>query len=129
VTWLAEKYKIFHIRISGYNSQANGAIESKHYTVRESLVRLCDGEEQLAKWYRYIHLVFWAERSTVRRSIGLSPYYVAHGVEPIMPFDLAEATYLVDFPFRRLSTAELIALRARQLEKREEDLETVRKKV
>ncbi|EJD40679.1 hypothetical protein AURDEDRAFT_69819 [Auricularia subglabra TFB-10046 SS5] len=43
-----------------------------------------------------------------------------------MPLDLAEATYLVQPTQPRLSTTDLIVLRARQLQRRENDLEAVR---
>jgi hypothetical protein len=36
LNWLAEQYGIHHIRISPYNSQANGIVEHCHLDVRES---------------------------------------------------------------------------------------------
>jgi hypothetical protein len=47
---------------------------------------------------------------------------MAHDVEPIMPFDLLEATYLFPLPESVLSTTELITLRSKQLMKREADI-------
>lgn len=125
--WLSKKYGIRHIKISGYNSQANGAIESKHYSVREAIVKLCD--DNIYRWPEVAHLIFWAERVTIRRSTGFSPYYLVHGVEPVMPFDLAEATFLVPPLQPTMSTTELIALRARQLARRPEDLAAARDRV
>jgi hypothetical protein len=51
---------------------------------------------------------------------------MAHGCEPVMPFDVAEATYLSPRLSSHLSTSDLIALRAVQLEKRDDDLERMR---
>ena len=80
-------------------------------------------------WHNVIHAVFWAERVTTSRSTGRSPYYMAHGVEPLMPFDLTEATYMIE-PFDApLSHEDLIAARARQLLKREDDLLQVHKQI
>jgi len=42
---LVECYGIHHIRISGYNSQANGIVESKHFDVREAIMKTCEGNE------------------------------------------------------------------------------------
>ena len=67
---------------------------------------------------------------TVLRSTSLSPYFMVHGVEPLFPFDLAEATFLVPPPdIEPLSSSRLIAWRARQLQKHQEDLESIREHV
>ena len=124
---LAEKYKITHIRISAYNSQANGPVERRHRDVREALMKTADGDEN--KWPLVAHAVFWAERITVTGSTGHSPYYMAHGVEPLLPFDISEATYLMGPLDTPMSEAELIAIRARQLQKRPEDLEKIKERI
>lgn len=73
--------------------------------------------------------MFWAERVTVRRSVGSSPYFLAHGVLPTLPIDLEEATYLLPPPDSVLSTTDLLAQRARELQKRLEDLEAMWQRV
>jgi hypothetical protein len=114
LNWLAEQYGIHHIPISPYNSQANGIVEHRHLDVWEAIMKVCDREEW--KWPTATHAVFWAERITTHKALGHSAYYIAHGVEPLLPFDLAEATYMV-LPQSTMSTTELIALRAQQLQK------------
>jgi len=42
--WLSSRYGIRHIRISAYNSRANGIVERQHRTIRDSLVKTCDGD-------------------------------------------------------------------------------------
>ena len=122
--WIAQTYGVRHIRISGYNSQANGIVEKKHYDVREAIMKTCEGDE--SKWRQVLPQVFWAERVTIRKATGYSPYYMAHGVHPLLPFDILEATYLAPKQDFGISTAELISIRARQLSKRPEDLERMR---
>jgi len=51
---------------------------------------------------------------------------MAHGVEPILPFDLTLATFLVPNLTTPLSTTDLITIRTRQLQMREEDLTRIR---
>jgi hypothetical protein len=126
LNWLAEQYGIHHICISPYNSQANGIVERRYQDVREAIMKVCDGEER--KWPTAMHTIFWAERITTHKALGHSAYYIVHGVEPLLPFDLAEATYMV-LPQSAMSTTELIALRARQLQKRPEDLDTIQDRV
>jgi hypothetical protein len=65
----------------------------------------------------------FADRITVSRVTGFSAYYLLHGVHPVLPFDLADATFLVDGFTSGLSSTDLLVLRMRQLERRKEDLE------
>jgi len=69
----------------------------------------------------------WADRITVRRSTGKTPYRVAFGQECLLPIDVDEAIWAV-MDWRSIETsenprAELLAVRARQLECRPEDLD------
>jgi hypothetical protein len=104
---LSKKYKINHIRISGYNSRANGIVERPHFDVRQSLYKATDGEEK--KWHSAIHSVFWAERVTIRRTLGVSPYFAVTGTHPLLPLDIIKASYLLPPPDSHLTTTELIA--------------------
>ena len=126
VDWLAQQYGIRHIRISPYNSQANGIVERRHLDVREAIMKVCDGDER--KWPASTHAVFWAERITTHRALGHSSYYIVHGVEPLLPFDITEATYLVP-PQSGMTSTDLLALRARQLQKRPTDLADIHARV
>ncbi|KIM37969.1 hypothetical protein M413DRAFT_30616 [Hebeloma cylindrosporum] len=90
-------------------------------------MKTTEGDE--SKWPDVTPAVFWAERVTIQKSTGYSPYYLAHGVEPLLPFDLAEGMYLAPDINGTMSTEDLIALRAKMLLKRPQDLARVRDKV
>jgi hypothetical protein len=107
LNWLAEQYRIHHICISPYNSQANRIVEHCHLDIWGAIMKVCNREER--KQLTAMHAIFWAERITTHKALGHSAYYIAHGVEPLLPFDLAEATYMV-LPQSAMSTTELIAL-------------------
>jgi hypothetical protein len=107
LNWLAEQYGIHHICISPYDSQANGIVERRHLDVREAIMKVCDGEER--KWPTAMHTIFWAEQITTHKALRHSTYYIAHGVEPLLPFDLSEATYMV-LPQSAMTTTELVVL-------------------
>jgi len=124
---LQGRYGITHIRISAYNSRANGIVERQHRTIRDSIVKACDGD--ISRWPTVTPHVFWADRVTTRKSTGHSPFYMTHGIEPILPFDITEATFLVPDITEPLRQADLLALRARQLEKREGDLTEIRSRI
>src|SRR5882724_6655326 len=42
--YLLEKYSIHNIKISPYNSQANGLVECKHFDVHKSLMKPCGND-------------------------------------------------------------------------------------
>jgi len=82
-----------------------------------------DGDE--TRWSLRGPTVLWAERVTTHCTTGYSPYWIAHGVEPLFPFNLAEATYMCLPQDAPLAADDLIALHARQLQKRPEDLAAI----
>ena len=118
--YIETKYHVKHIRISGYNSRANGIAERAHYDVREALFKASIGLE--GKWAQATHPVFWSERVTPRKCMGCSPYFAVTGTHPLLPLDIIEANYLLPPPDSILSTTGLIARRAIALQKRQEDL-------
>jgi len=61
--------------------------------------------------------------------MGCSPYFAVTGTHPLLPFDIAEALYLLPPPNSILSTTDLIARRAIALQKRHEHLSTLHSKV
>ncbi|KZT35334.1 hypothetical protein SISSUDRAFT_957112, partial [Sistotremastrum suecicum HHB10207 ss-3] len=88
--------------------------------IRESIVKACDGD--LSKWPSVTPYVFWSDRVTVRKATGKSPFEMAHGVQPTLPFDISEATFLGPAITRQLSHNQIVGIRARKLQKRPADL-------
>lgn len=120
-TNLLERYGIPHIRISPYNSKANGVVERGHIDIRESIVKACG--DRIQDWPILLHHALFADKCITRRSTGRSPFYLLFGVEPVLPFDLTEATFMVEGFRKGMTSEELLALRIRQLAKRDSDLE------
>ena len=54
---------------------------------------------------------------------------MAHGVEPLLPFDITEATFVIPDVSQPLDTADLIAIRARQLAKRDDKLDSMHERL
>jgi hypothetical protein len=127
LTYLSKHYHFTHIRISGYNSRANGIVERSHFDVRQALFKACDGDQN--RWSSVAYSVFWAERVTIRRRMGCSPYFATTGTQPLLPFDISEANYLLPPPEATLSTTDLISRRAIALQKRRDDLADLHSKV
>jgi hypothetical protein len=64
----------------------------------------------------------FADRVTTSSVTGYSPYYLLHGTYPLLPFDITEATFMIEEYRAGLTTSELLALRVRQLSKKPEDI-------
>ena len=124
VAWLEQKYGIKGIRISAYNSKANGRIERPHWDVRQMLYKATGGNP--SKWYWFFHHVMWADRVSVRKGFGCSPF-----LHPILPLDILKATWLVELPNRMLTTAELliIGFRAKALAKHRQHVMEMRNRI
>jgi hypothetical protein len=117
---LVEKYNLPQVKISAYNSPANGVVERGHYIIREALVKACEGN--INRWPNLVHHTFFADKIMPRKATGFSPFYLLYGIDPVLPFDLTEVTYLVDGFYAGMDSVDLLALRIRQLEKRPSDL-------
>ena len=125
---LMSQYGIRHIQISPYNSQVNGVVEQHHYDVWEAIVKSTLGGE--IRWSVTAHSVFWAEHITILKSTGLLLYFMVHGIEPLFPFDLSKAMFLVPvLDTDDITTPILIAWGAHQLQKCQEDIDTICKRV
>jgi hypothetical protein len=93
------------------------------------LLKTC--KSKLSEWPQRLPEIVFADRVTVSRVTGFSPYQLLHATDPLLPLDIAEATFLVEEFRSGLSTSDLLALRARQIAKHPEDVaraaETLRK--
>jgi hypothetical protein len=127
LNWLNTKYGITGIRISAYNSQANGPVERVHWDIRQSIYKATGSD--VRKWFWFLPQVVWADRITVRRGLGCSPYFAVTGAHLTIPLAIEEATWLVDYPGEIISTEELVGLRARALAKHIQHVEEMRDRV
>ncbi|KAF9802742.1 hypothetical protein IEO21_09832 [Rhodonia placenta] len=117
---LMRRYHLPQIRISSYNSKANGVVERGHFILRESIIKACQGKWE--KWPNQVHHAFFTDRITVSHATGYSPYYLLYGVHPVLPFDLLETSFMIENFRAGMSTSDLLALRIRQLQKKPEDI-------
>ncbi|KDR65555.1 hypothetical protein GALMADRAFT_81730 [Galerina marginata CBS 339.88] len=128
IKWLEQKYGIKGIRISPYNSQANGSIERPHWDVRQMLYKLL-GQKNVHKWFWFLPYVMWADRVTIQKRLGCSLFFMITGANPILPLDVKEATWLVKPPTGVMSHEELIAFRAQALAKHRLHIEQMRGRI
>ncbi|KAF9441005.1 hypothetical protein P691DRAFT_640218, partial [Macrolepiota fuliginosa MF-IS2] len=83
---------------------------------------------EIKRWYWYMHHVMWADRITIRKGTGCSPFFMVMGAHPTLPLDIQEATWLVQYPNELISTEDLIGLRARALAKHVDHVEEMRER-
>jgi hypothetical protein len=118
---LLKDYGVKQIKISPYNSQANGVVERGHFNIREALVKL--SKNKIAQWPQMVSAACYTDRITIRRSTGYSPFYLLHGVHPFLPCDLVDATFMVTQFKPGMTDIELIAARTQQLLRLPQDIE------
>jgi len=85
--------KVPQVNISTYNSKANGVVERGHFNIREGILKACGNN--IFQWPDKVAPAFFADKVTVSQTTGWSPYYILHGVHPVLPLDLIEHTFLV----------------------------------
>ncbi len=88
---LMRKYKVPVVHISPYNSQANGKIERTQRTYLEAIWKVVQGD--MAQWPLWMGYALWADRTTIKRNTGYSPYYLLYGQHPLHPFDVLDMMY------------------------------------
>jgi hypothetical protein len=122
---LMKRMGIPQVRISPYNKHANGVIERGHFILREAIVKSSEKDAfgRIKNWHKQVDPAVFADRVTVSGVTKYSPFFLLHGTHPLLPFDLTEATFLVEGFHSGMETSELLALRIRQLQKLDEDLE------
>jgi transposase InsO family protein len=117
---LLKRLRIPQVRISPYNSKANGVVERGHFTIREAIVKACQGNIDL--WPTKVAMAFFADRISTSTVTGFSAYFLLHGVQPVLPFDLTEASFMVNGFTSGMSSSDLLALRIQQLERHPSDI-------
>jgi transposase InsO family protein len=122
---LMRRLGIPQIAITAYNKHGNGVVERGHFTLREAIVKACQGK--ISRWPQMLSAAVFADRVTVSRVTGFSPFQLLHATLPILPFDLAESTFMVEGFHSGMSTSDLLALRIRQLQKHPKDIERAAK--
>ena len=85
--WTSLRRSVGCIRISADNKRANGIVERSYLTIRESLVMACSDDTGSAH--------FLGGSGHRPEGDWALPFFIAHGVELVLPFDLVEVTYLV----------------------------------
>jgi hypothetical protein len=109
--------------------QVNLCKVTKHWDgfLTYCIFKACNGNK--TKWSSIVYSVFWAEKVTIKRRMGCSPYFAATGTHILLPINIAEANYLLPPPNSVLSTTDLIARCAITLQKQCDQLSKLKSQV
>jgi len=116
---LLKRMGIPQIKISPYNHHANRVIERGHFILREAIIEAC--RDKISDWLKYVAGMIFADRVTISYITGFSLFQLLHSTNPILPLDLAKATFSVAGFRNSISMEDLLILCARQLAKHTDD--------
>ena len=115
---LAARYSIKYIVISAYHFQANRMIEQSHKPIMDALSKM------LGKWVENLYAVLWADQST-HNPTDIIFFCMVCGSKSVLPIELDILTWQI-FSWDQIHlTADLIEIRARQLQKKNENMEKI----
>ena len=124
---LFERFNVRNVQVAAYHPQSNGLVEHGHQNIVDALAKLTPPSGKPGNWPAHLASVSWADQITVCKSTGMTPYRVVFGQKCLLPVQIAmESWRVVDWLHVERAAnkrAELLALRARQLERRPEDIE------
>jgi transposase InsO family protein len=120
-TFLAQ-LGIKKIRISAYHPQSNGLVERGHAPIINALSKYAEGDK--GGWYKFLPLVLWADRVSIRRSTGFAPFRLLYGHDCVLPIELSVASWAVVDWNRVKTREELLMARMTQMDRQVLERET-----
>ena len=118
-----EKSKIKCTVTSAYNPKANGIVEAGHYPLVSSLAKLTDGTGR--RWNEYLPLVLFADRTSVRKSHGRTPFYLVYGYEAVTQIESSTPTWRLINWDETMTPSELLEARVKALSSKKEEIVAV----
>jgi hypothetical protein len=121
VTQELSRHGVKRVRISAYHPMANGGVERLVRIFKESLSKQNNG--QPIGWTKLWPCILMADRTTVKQPLGMSPYRFVFGQDAVLPIELEVPTWAT-LPWETVrTTEELLAMRARQIDRRDQDIQ------
>lgn len=122
-----EKFGVKCVRPSSHSPESNGMSENHHIPLVDCLQKL--SKHDPARYHLNLPTALFAERISVARSTGFSPYFLMYGCDPVLPVDLELETWLVADWKNVRTKGDLLAGRVKQIRRKPEDLEAASRKL
>ncbi len=117
----ASRYWVKRVVLLAYHPQANDMIDRGHKLIMDALSKMSDGG--CTNWVQNLPLGLWTDWSTVWASTGLTLHYSNCDNKLVFPIELEVTIWQILLWDQVYSTSELLALRARQFQRQDENLE------
>uniref|UniRef100_A0A2N9GM44 Integrase catalytic domain-containing protein n=1 Tax=Fagus sylvatica TaxID=28930 RepID=A0A2N9GM44_FAGSY len=85
VTRLCQQFKIQHHNSAPYRPKMNGAVEAANKNVKKILSKMT---ETYKDWHEHLPYALCAYRTSVRTSVGATPYSLVYGMEAVLPVEV-----------------------------------------
>jgi Integrase zinc binding domain len=112
---LLEDYRIQHTLISAYHPQSNGLVERGHDSIVNSLAKY---SKKPNEWVQHLPLALWADRVSVRRSMGYSAFELLYGRDCLLPIQFSIQSWSMIVWEKVRTHDDLMVARMRQLDQR-----------
>ncbi|XP_070014419.1 uncharacterized protein [Nicotiana sylvestris] len=89
---ICEQFKITHRNSTPYRPKANGTVEAANKNIKKILRKMIQSFRQ---WHEKLPFALLGYRTTMRTSIGATPYLLLYGTEAVIPMK-------VEIPFLRI---------------------------
>nr|XP_033513635.1 uncharacterized protein LOC117278306 [Nicotiana tomentosiformis] len=78
---VCEQFKITHRNSTPYRPKANGVVEAANKNIKNILMKMIQSSKQ---WHEKLSFAFLGYRTTVRTSVGATPYLLVYGTEAVI---------------------------------------------
>ncbi|XP_070008447.1 uncharacterized protein [Nicotiana sylvestris] len=82
---VCKQFKIMHRHSTPYRPKANGAIEAANKNIKKILRKMIQGSR---KWHEKLPFALLGYRTTIRTSVGATPYLLVYGTEVVIPAEV-----------------------------------------
>ncbi|KAI9330023.1 hypothetical protein DFJ73DRAFT_631096 [Zopfochytrium polystomum] len=117
----------FHVRVTmAYGQQANGKVERANKLIVAAISKAC--EHNARQWHQHLEAALYATCCTTSKTTGMSLFQLVFGQDPVLPVEYFIETAST-VRWQRTSTAKLPAKCIEMLDRSEELVELVRKRI
>ena len=92
---LFSRYAVRNVQVATYHPQSNGLVERGHQNIVDALAKLTASSGKPGTWPQYLAAVSWADRITVRKSTGMTPFRVVFGQDCVLPVEISTESWRI----------------------------------